>query len=291
MKRSVRLVGEVRSKGRDGPSNGMYALQLELRKRMAAGLDWLSIGPDPGRDMVQWFWNWADRRRIAECDREGVPFIVGPNVVFLSSGSPRGDELERTILDAKNCRAMFCHSEWYRELTEEHKGATNCASVYTWPYPIADWPEPPLPAEFDLLVYVKGGPQWLPEKLAEVFPKTAVIRYGRFEQSELFAAASKSSCCLYICTDDHGPLAQAEILLAGCPVVGVRRGAPFVVTGLTGLYIDRFPEAIGDDYYAMIETINTCQTLSRAGVRQRAEEMFSTERIADDVISHLEAVR
>ena len=39
----VELIGPVDGPGGDGRSNGMYALQKELRKRIDAGLDWLTI--------------------------------------------------------------------------------------------------------------------------------------------------------------------------------------------------------------------------------------------------------
>ena len=39
----VELIGPVDQPGGNGPSNGMYALQKELRKRIDEGLDWLSI--------------------------------------------------------------------------------------------------------------------------------------------------------------------------------------------------------------------------------------------------------
>lgn len=45
----------------------------------------------------------------------------------------------------------------------------------------------------------------------------------------------------YLADDDHGPLALAEILLAGCPVVGVRTGAPFIEHGVTGYFVERLP--------------------------------------------------
>ncbi len=41
--------------------------------------------------------------------------------------------------------------------------------------------------------------------------------------------------------DDHGPLSLQEILLAGCPTVGVRTGASFVRRGETGIFVNRLP--------------------------------------------------
>jgi hypothetical protein len=36
--------------------------------------------------------------------------------LFYNAGWPRIDAEERGLLDAANCRAMFCHSDWYRDL-------------------------------------------------------------------------------------------------------------------------------------------------------------------------------
>ena len=44
---------------------------------------------------------------------------------------------------------------------------------------------------------------------------------------------------IVLADDDHGPLALQEILLAGCPTVGVRTGASFVRHGVTGFVVDR----------------------------------------------------
>lgn len=44
---SVELIGPINASGRDGLTNGMYALQKALRRRIADGLDWLTIRPLP----------------------------------------------------------------------------------------------------------------------------------------------------------------------------------------------------------------------------------------------------
>ena len=59
----VELIGCVDEPGNNGPQNGMYALQKELRKRIDEGLDWLSIKSLPvSKGAIPWFWNWNDRR-------------------------------------------------------------------------------------------------------------------------------------------------------------------------------------------------------------------------------------
>ena len=219
----VELIGPVDAPGGSGPTNGMYALQKALRKRIDEGLDWLTIKSLPvSRDAIPWFWNWADRRYAAWWDSQGLPFVQGPNMLFLNSATPRIDAEECALLDAANCRAMFCHTEWYRDLIAQHRGPANQSPIILWPYPIDPWPGEPLPDEYDLLIYAKNGHRpMLLEHLAELFPRHIQIHYGQYHREQLFEAARRSRACAYLADDDHGPLALQEILLAGCPTVGV----------------------------------------------------------------------
>ena len=296
----VELIGPVDAPGGNGPSNGMYALQRALRNRIDAGLDWLSIKPLPvSEGALPWFWNWADRRYAAWWDSEGLPFVQGPNLLFTNSGSPRIDAEECALLDAANCRAMFCHSEWYRDLIARHRGPANKSPIILWPYPIDPWPGEPLPDAYDLLIYAKNGhrPQLL-EHLAEVFPRHIQVHYGRYRREELFEAARRSRACAYLADDDHGPLALQEILLAGCPTVGVRTGASFVKTGKTGVVVDRLPpgascvECDADTMAldAFIDAIEQAQTSDRGLVREVAVEQFDTTRILENLLESLNSV-
>jgi hypothetical protein len=121
-KMPVELIGPVDAPGGNGPSNGMYALQKAVRKPIDEGLDWLSVTSLPvSKGALPWFWNWADLRYAAWWDSEGLPFVQGQNMLFTHSSSPRIDAEERALLDAANCRAMFCHSEWYRDRIAKHR--------------------------------------------------------------------------------------------------------------------------------------------------------------------------
>jgi hypothetical protein len=74
-----------------------------------------------------------------------------------------------------------------------------------------------------LLIYAKNGHRsMLLEHLAELYPRHIQIHYGQYQREELSEAARRSPACAYLADDDHGPLALQEILLAGCPTVGVR---------------------------------------------------------------------
>ncbi len=300
-KRPVELIGPVHAPGGNGPTNGMYALQKALRKRIAEGLDWLSIKSLPAsKGALPWFWHWDDRRYAAWWDSEGLPFVQGPNMLFTYSGKPRIDAEECALLAAAHCRAMFCHSQWYRDLIAKHRGPANQSPIVLWPYPIDPWPGEPLPDEYDLLIYAKNGhrPQLL-EHLAELFPRHVQIHYGQYRREQLFEAARRSRACAYLADDDHGPLALQEILLAGCPTVGVRTGASFVQHGLTGYLVDRLPpgrQCVASDVDAaalanFIAALHQTQYLDRPAVRARAAEHFATERIVGVVLSVLAAAR
>jgi hypothetical protein len=221
-------------------------------------------------------------------------------MLFTNSASPRIDAEECALLDAANCRAMFCHSEWYRDLIAKHRGPTNQSAIVLWPYPIDPWPGEPLPDAYDLLIYAKNGhrPQLL-EHLVEVFPRHIQIHYGRYQREELFEAARRSRACAYLADDDHGPLALQEILLAGCPTVGVRTGASFVRTGETGVVVDRLPPGrqcaeSDEDVRALtifMEAIEEAQSLDRHSVRYRAAEQFATGHIVDLLLAKLKQLR
>ena len=221
-------------------------------------------------------------------------------MLFLNSATPRIDAEECALLDAANCRAMFCHTEWYRDLIAQHRGPANQSPIIMWPYPIDPWPGEPLPDEYDLLIYAKNGHRpMLLEHLAELFPRHIQIHYGQYHREQLFEAARRSRACAYLADDDHGPLALQEILLAGCPTVGVRTGASFVKSGETGVLVDRLPPGrqcveTDEDERALagyLEAIEQAQAMDRESVRQLSAEQFDTGSTVDQVITTLANIR
>ncbi len=195
---------------------------------------------------------------------------------------------------------MFCHSEWYRDLITKHRGPANRSPIVLWPYPIDPWPGEPRPDEYDLLIYAKNGhrPQLL-EHLAELFPRHIQIHYGRYRREELFEAARRSRACAYLADDDHGPLALQEILLAGCPTVGVRTGASFVRDGVTGFVVDRLPpglQCVANENDAAflrlyLDAIHQAKSLDRHEVRSHASADFATNSILGELIATLDEKR
>ena len=105
--------------------------------------------------------------------------------------------------------------------------------------------------------------------------------------------STRSRACAYLADDDHGPLALQEILLAGCPTVGVRTGASFVRTGETGVVVDRLPPGrqcaeSDEDVRALavfMEAIEQASAMDRHSVRERAASEFDTDRIVDIIIT------
>jgi hypothetical protein len=137
------------------------------------------------------------------------------------------------------------------------------------------------------------------EHLAEVFPRHIQIHYGRYQREELFEAARRSRACAYLADDDHGPLALQEILLAGCPTVGVCTGAAFVGRGEMGVLVDRLPpgrQCVGSDsdeiaLEAYLEAVSQAQEMDRNSIRAAAARRFSPEHIVNSISTVLEQAR
>ena len=280
MNHEIRLIREVTQPGSSGPGNGQYALQKALRVSAPA---WLNIGGTLRDGEIPWIWCWEDRDVAAACAAVGRPFVVGPNVLFENSRRPCRAPGEREICRAASCRLMFTESQWYGDLIEQYRGPLNRAPIVLWPYPIDPKPGGPLPAEYDLLIYAKSGhrPGLIP-RISRHFRRVRVLRYGGFRRKELFDAARRSRCCLYLSDDDRGPLALAEILLSGCPAIGLPTGAPFIEPGRTGVLVDRFRPA------TCIEATATCHRFDRGAVTTVANHRFDTTRIVRIVLGALQ---
>lgn len=295
----VRIRGPIYHPCPDGPRQGQYALQKRLRRRIADGLDWIQISHDPCQPgELAWFWCLEDAGELLDWDAAGRPWVGGPNLLFEYSGNPGGGYgwlpgAERRMLDSPHCTVIFTESAWYEALIRKHLGPAAPGRFCLWPYPIdiagpddpPALPPGPEPARHDLLIYAKSPPPGVVFKLEQLFPSHVTIHYGRFRRHELLAAARRCRACVYLSEDDRGPLALAEILLSGCPTVGIERGAPFVEHGVTGHRIDRL-------LTSQIATgVEAAITMDRHKVRTRAEEVWDGERIVDTIVSALEEAR
>jgi len=170
-------------------------------------------------------------------------------------------------------------------LIEAHRGPANRAPIVVWPSPIAPHPGGPLAAVYDLLIYEKSGVRReTVERLQRAWPRHVRIRYGRYRREELAVAARRSRVCAYLSDDDRGPLALAEILLAGCAAVGMPRGAPFVEPGRTGELVDRLEASL------LSAAAARCLRLDRRAVATAAAERFDAGRIVAAIAAALETI-
>ncbi len=283
----VRLIRRVLEPDGTGPGNGQYALQRALRRRIRNGIDWLAMGGAPQPGELPWFWCRRDQFAAVHWARRGRPFVQGPNTLLLSSKQPRSDALEAALLDSPQCRIIFTESQWYRDLIASNLGPENGAAVSVWPYPIDPQPVGPVdPPDYDLLIYVKNGHfPGVVEGLQNRYRRSVVIRYGGYRREELWAVARRSRCCCYLADDDRGPLSQAEILLCGCPVVGVPTGSPFVQAGLSGTLVRSLLVE------SWREGVEACRALDRHQVSAWARRHFDSVQIADFVLAALDQAR
>lgn len=280
---NVRLIREVQAPTGRGPGNGMFALQKALR---AARPDWLRIGGRLAEGEMPWFWCWKDRAAACACAAVGAPFVIGPNMLFDNAAAPHATAGERELCNAASCRLQFTESQWYRDWILAHCGPAMRAPVVTWPYPIDPLPGEPRPVVYDLLIYEKSGfaPD-LPARLARRWPGSVRIRYGRYCRERLTEAARCSRACVYLSADDRGPLALAEILLAGCPAVGVPRGAPWIAEGRTGHGVERL------DSPELFAAIERAMLLDRDRVRAAALARFDAAATVRTLLRALDAAR
>ncbi|MFN4261477.1 MAG: glycosyltransferase [Gemmataceae bacterium] len=126
-----------------------------------------------------------------------------------------------------------------------------------------------------------------------------MLHYGQYKRAQLFEAARRSRTCAYLADDDHGPLALQEILLAGCPVVGVRTGAPFIRDGVTGVFVERLPpgaKCVKNDadevsLGTFLDALQSLQNRERQEVREQAIAAFHPVPIVNGLLEQLERTR
>jgi len=260
----------------------MYALQKALR---AQEWPWFKIGGHPKLGDIPWIWLFKDSALALHFNEWGWPFIIGPNVLFANSATPGSGNHETELLDAESCALQFTESNWYSALIQQHCDR-NEAPIVLWRYPIEPKPGGPLEAEFDLLVYLKDmtkGREMM--RAVERWPRSNVAVYGHYNREEMIEIARRSRCCLYLSSDDRGPLAAAEIALAGCPLVGVERGCPWVSSGDgVGLEVRHFGQP------GLFDACAEAMTYNRDGVRDAALRHFDTKLTVETIRKALEPI-
>jgi len=285
---TVRLIYSPPAEGeiRRGPAVGMAGLVHYLEK---FGLpEWLSIAASACDTAIPWYWNAGQARAAARDATAGRPFIIGPNMLWVNRVRPNATRHERTIARAPTCRLIFCHTPEYADCIRRGLGQHNAAEICPVPYPV--WPEPPdlgtLPF-FPLLIYYKSGPyDDLVTALRDRWPRAVVLRYGTHSRNTLLTLARQSRAAVYLSADDHGPLALAEILLSGCPVIGHRSTAPWIEPDQTGLYIDDLADAA-----AVVSAVEDLHEWDLNPIRDRARELFDPRLIVETVLAALDRAR
>lgn len=278
--RTIRLLRAVNEPGNRGPARGQFALQRALRQVKP---EWLEIGGQLQFGEIPWAWSYEDAAIVVKFAEWGFPFCVGPNFLFHSSREPGRMPHEQIVLDAPSCELLFTESDWYAELIQQHC-LRNKAPIAIFSYPIDPQPEGPLEAKRDLLIYLKK-PDFVPQIRAVQngpWERSVIITYGCYERDAMILAARHSRACLYLSDDDRGPLALAEIMLAGCPAIGVPRGAPWIVNGVSGIKLERWERING--------AVKRAIRINRQKVRAWALERFATTRSVGIVLAALEAV-
>ncbi len=282
----IRLIRQIDHPSGRGPGNGMYALQKALS---ALDLPWLAIGGDLLPGEIPWIWCWEDKPLAIRCHIEGRPFILGPCVFFGNADAPGAGHGEKMLIDSPHCVMMFTESRWYADLIEAHRGPRNTAPLHIWPFPIDPQPKGPASPKYDLLIYAKSGYEskgpepTLVAELQNAYPNNCTIYYGGYHRELLWEKARRSRCCAYLSRSDRGPLALAEILLCGCPAVGVRTGAPWIDESN-----GRMVESLAIE--AMIRGITEAGKIDRESVRRSAVVTFDPTRAAGVVVDLLSSL-
>ena len=88
-------------------------------------------------------------------------------------------------------------------------------------------------------------------------------------------------------------------MLAGCPVVWVCTGVPFIQDGVTGVFVDRLPpgaKCVKNDademaLAAYIHAVRVLQNRDRQEVREQAALAFHPVPLVDGLLEHLQWTR
>lgn len=280
--KTIRLMREVSTDLADnGPQNGQAVLQAALREYAPS---WLVVGGELQPDDIPWYWCWHDATDACQCAAAGRPFVMGPNIFFHSANHPGEIPQERILLSASSCKLVFTESAWYAALITKH--LKSGAPVSIWPYPIDPQPEPqadPEACDVDLMVYAKSGVDLCHlATIGRTWRNSRLIVYGHYERYELQMLARRSRCCLYVSASDRGPLALAEILLCGCPAVGIRQGAPWIEHGINGGMI---PSWCCEDIAAGVSVALGCD---RVLVAEEAQVKFMPANVVRQIVEQLE---
>lgn len=278
---SIRLVRPTLNMGVRGPGRGSFALHFALR---VADLPWLHLGGQLQDDEIPWVWSWQDKSLAVHCEQIHRPYIIGPNVLYDNSSLPGCARHEPELMKGRHCALMFTESPWYARLLRATTWNKQ-VPIAIFSYPIDPQPEGPLPAKYDLLIYLKDKSLGrLAMEILDVWRNSNIVVYGAYDREEMVELARQSRAGCYLSSDDRGPLALAEIMLAGCPAVGIERGAPWVLEQGLGVQVKELTKLL------LCESVERAMMLNRDDVRETALQRFSTEKTVNDIRVALEPI-
>lgn len=280
--RTIRLIRPEPHFTSRGPGNGMGGLRTAL---LAHGLpEWLKLGGPLASDDIPWVWCWLDKRLAYANELMHRPYILGPCVFFADANRPAKSPFEAELLHGQHCATIFTDSCWYGDLIRRF--TTRDVPIVTWPFPIVPLPSGPSSVRPHLLIYEKSGvDRDLVAFLQQRFKSCITIRYGSYRREQLAMAARTSWGCAYLSESDRGPLALAEIMLSGCPAVGIPHGAPWIENGATGYFTNDL--TTNSDWYTFL---CQCKDLSPDHVRDTAIRHFSADAIVPKILTTLESL-
>ena len=189
-------------------------------------------------------------------------------------------------MDAPSVLLSITESNWYADLL---RGTCrgNKAPILVVPYPIYPRPEGPLPIEHDVLLYVKNTPEFMGAFNAirrGGWKNTAMVTYGHYRRDDMIDLARRSRACVYCSTDDRGPLAGAEIALAGCPLIGIPHGCPWASIPGLGVEIPNFSRQ------NIQQGLERAVQMNRTKVREAALAFWDPDRIVKIILDALEPI-
>ena len=285
---------DISRKRNHGPRISTAALQRHLKKMIRQNkISWVRFSNKRKyyEDAINWIWGIGGDgiKIIVECEKKGIPYIVGPNILF-EQGRPLYEH-EMLAINSRHCLGYFYLSDSHGDLIKQYLSDQVVGKMYQFFKPV--WPVPKMFKEikYDLLIYLKHGEE--AKKIFQDFKRTEFYKqkkvvefiYGAYKKRHLYKAARASHVCLYLSYGESGGMATEEIMSCGCPIVSMKRDTPLGVNKKTVNWISEereIPE--------LIQAIKECERYDRLEVRNTALSRFGIDTSAKTVLAHLKEI-
>lgn len=285
---------DITFKRNHGPRISTAALQRRIKKKIRKeNISWIKFSNKRKyhKDAINWVWGIGGNgiNIITECERMGIPYIVGPNILF-EQGRPIYEH-EILAINSKHCLGYFYLSDTHGDQIRQHLSNEVIGKMYQFFKPV--WPVPKMfkPIKYDLMIYLKHGAE--AKEIFNNFQKTGFYKqkkvieliYGSYKKRHLYKIAGSSRVCLYLSFGETGGMATEEIMASGCPIVSMEKDTPLGVNKKTVNWIDEkreIPE--------ILKAIEECEKYDRLNVRKIALERFGIDSSAEKVLAHLKEI-